>query len=570
MESHDKCAIMLQVGAILRPQPESDRGRSHEPGNISSRLAWTAAVLLSLPPILLPLHNPDIFWHLSSGRWMVENFAFPRGDFLSFTSPGAAWVDFEWLSQLIYHVVFRSAGMSGLWLLKLMLLSASAAAMLALLRRHAVPPAWRAAALVLWSAGNLAYADIRPDLFSLAGYSTLLAVLEARRLEGRTYSVSSLAGIGFAFMLWANLHGGFAFGLVLLLLYGAALPLAVAVTGTLVNPYGWGVYRIMAQHWADRKGLTLFVQEWHPTMLSSRWQTPFWVILILFLIVLAVGIRTRRKLPAGLTMAALIWGGQAVLHSRMSVYFQATAIPLIFILVKESGWRAMWPPWRVRLGLGTGCLLYLAYLTWLLPQAGWGGFFEVRRLPRAAADFLSQQKPVTSQLRIYNPWEWGGYLGWRLYPWHKVYRDGRYLFHHLLLQDAAAYADAGRFQEYLGEHSISGTLIENASWRVSTRKIYPDGTTKEFLRPWYLSYFPRAEWALVYWDLQALVFVKRAAVPVEWLRRYEYRYVRPGDESAFAEALEMRELPVKRVAAEKKRHDAEAAYFWSIAAQTRL
>ena len=304
-------------------------------------------------------------------------------------------------------------------------------------------------------------------------------------------------------------------------------------------------------------------------LLGSRWQLPFWVILIITIAMLAGAVRARRRSPAALTLAALVWGGQAVLHARMAVYFQATAVPLIFILAKESGWLAP-RPGRARVGLGAAGGLYLAYLLWILPQAGWGGFFEVKRLPRAAADFLSRQEPIAARLRIYNPWEWGGYLGWRLHPWHKVYRDGRYLFHPLLIRDAAAYEEAGKFQAYLGENSISGALIENTGWRVSTRKAYPDGTTKEFLRPWYLSYFPRAQWALVYWDLQALVFVRRAAVPADWLARYEYRYVRPGDEAAFKEALARRELPAQRVAAEQDRHSGETAYFWSRAARTRL
>ena len=62
---------------------------------------------------LLPFANPDLFWHLNAARRIVETGAIPRADWLSYTRAGAPWVDFEWLSQLLWLGAFRGAAGGG-------------------------------------------------------------------------------------------------------------------------------------------------------------------------------------------------------------------------------------------------------------------------------------------------------------------------------------------------------------------------------------------------------------------------------------------------------------------------
>jgi hypothetical protein len=42
-------------------------------------------------------------------------------------------------------------------------------------------------------------------------------------------------------------------------------------------------------------------------------------------------------------------------------------------------------------------------------------------------------------------------------------------------------------------------------------------------------WFPKAEWALVYWDDVAMVFVRREGAPATLLEHHEYRVIRPDD-----------------------------------------
>ena len=98
---------------MSRPLKEGDL-RS----GVATPWVWSLAALLSLPAYLVPIANPDLFWHLSAARWMAAHHAVPRADWLSLSMSGAPWLDFEWLSQLVFGAFYKLGGFFGLWLLK--------------------------------------------------------------------------------------------------------------------------------------------------------------------------------------------------------------------------------------------------------------------------------------------------------------------------------------------------------------------------------------------------------------------------------------------------------------------
>ena len=172
---------------------------------------------------------------------------------------------------------------------------------------------------------------------------------------------------------------------------------------------------------------------------------------------------------------------------------------------------------------------------------------------------MAGQEPALAPLRLFNQWEWGGYLAWRLRPWLRVFADGRYIFHGLLQEVAAAAESPERWQAFLDRRRLNAALVPNRAASMESLRRYPDGSTKPFQRPWYLFYFPRERWALVYWDEQALLFVERAVVPKPWLAAHEYRWLRPRDEAAFAVARSRGEISDNALASERARHSAELA-----------
>ncbi len=503
-------------------------------------LLWAVALILALPAFLFPLSNPDIFWHLSAGRWIIEHHAVPRTDFLSFSMPGTDWVDFEWLSQLLFQLLYQIGGMTALWLLKISLLLASWLIVDRFLTRRQVIVEARILALALWSVGMLAHSDIRPELFSILFFSLLVTWLEDPQ-------PLPLVKVFALFALWANLHAGFIMGLALILLYRRAWTAALAVAGTLVNPYFFRPYQVLWQHFAQRADLAHLIKEWEPLSFGNPLNWPFWpMILVVF--ILAIRSRQIRTL----TTATLLLAASSIMHERNSLFFAVLAATLAGLSIRKES---------LRRTLAASLTVYAVFLLWLFPRTSWSHIFNDKHVPRAATAFLAKERTVLEPLRLYNQWEWGGYLGWKLAPWYRVFCDGRYIFHSQLAETGLAVENPALWQKFTDQQGLSGALMLNLDRQIPARKRYPDGSLKDFPRPWYVFYMPKDRWALVYWDEKALLFVDRSRVPAPWLSEHEYRYVHPKDDAAFQEALRLREIPVDAVGMEAQRHSQELADF---------
>jgi hypothetical protein len=508
--------------------------------------AWAKA--LALIVLAVPLFNPDLFWHMSSGRWIWAHGAVPRTDPFSFTHGGERWVDFEWLFQVLVYAVHSAAGLWGLRFLKAVLLGASFLPVDALLRERAAGATSRALALAFWSAAVLAQSDLRPDLFSLIFFSWLLFRLETDRFSW-TFSLP-------LFALWSNIHAGFVLGLCLYAAKAASsliqrrqpskallLEAAVAVVATCLNPFGLRVWSVAVLHAGQAAGISRYIQEWGGLSLRAPMQ---WTLHAALAVLLVSAWRRRAVLPPFLSLAALPLAAAAALSVRFGLFFAAAGAALLFAVEQR-------PSRRVSLaGLG----LFTALLAWPAARLPWTAVFSSRYVAFKAAYWLAGQ-PELAKLRLFNTYEWGGYLGWSR-PGVPVFGDGRYLFAGQLSELEAAMSSPGAFADFVARNRLDGVLIKDYPNRLPTKRVYPDGSSKEFLRPWHLFLLPRERWALVYFDSQALLFVDRAKVPAAWLAAHEYRWLRPGDEDALADAVARGEVPGAVLAAEAARHSREA------------
>jgi len=508
-----------------------------------ARVLAAALLFLAAAALCLPISNPDLFWHLSAGRWMVEHAAFPRADWLSHTLSGAAWSDFEWGTQLLWHGVRSAGGMAGLWTLKLLLLGASAAALWRLLRWYGTDPLGRALGIFAWAAALGPANDIRPENFSVLLFMLLLARLDAIRLgELRWPGVRGGAGWAALFALWANLHAGFAFGLVLLFIYAAgasvrqreAAPLVLCVVcaaAVLANPYGTGVYAVPLLHGAELGLLSRHLREWQPASILSVWHLPFWGLLGgSFASLLWRHIR-RQDLPLEHLASCAVFGLWAAAHQRMMVYSLPVSILAVWSMVSHF-------PSRLRQGVGslTAAGLAAFFFLKLVPGIieGPGPGFVPAFVPVRAAAFIKAEREVLGGKRLFNPWHWGGFLGYRLFPDNQVFVDGRYIFHRFLEPMRAARQSPEAYAAFLQGFGADLLVVGREHQFIPEDPEAEDGP---LLRPFYVSFLPLEEWALIHWDDRALVFVRRGTVPGDWLKEREYRWFRPDDLRAALRAL---------------------------------
>jgi hypothetical protein len=346
-----------------------------------------------------------------------------------FSYTGKIWIAYSWLPEVVFHEVAERAGLRALRWLQ----AAGAAAMIGFVHLSCrAAGARRMAALAVAVAVTFATAfewGIRPLLFSLVLLAALDWALRAPRMERW---LPWLVPAGFA--LWANVHILFAVGLGVVgfaalcrtlegrpsrPLWFATLAGAAA---TLANPYGW---RLFANALAllQQPGVIPEVVEFH----SPQFHGVFGLMLAAFLFP-ALGILAASREPLGLFDLGIFVGSLALglSMSRNMTIFAVLAAPVVARRLEgmlPAAAPAASPPPRLVALHWTIALGGLAYLVASLPRStSWLDQVEPERLPIAAVDYIAAHHRGE---RIFNDFNWGGYLIYRLWPDVRVSMDGR-------------------------------------------------------------------------------------------------------------------------------------------------
>ncbi|MFH2203525.1 MAG: hypothetical protein ABIJ96_10450 [Elusimicrobiota bacterium] len=510
-----------------------DSARAAQPDRRWDVAAW----LLLLPVLLHPIGNPDIFWHLKSAEMILQSGVLPRADFFSYTLLGTPWIDFEWLIQLIYYGIHSAAGFPGLLALKAAMLVMSALPVWALAELYRLSRPQRAALLLFWGALMLARSDLKPETFSIILFTIQLWLLEARRL-GRIkapHPAFAAAGAFLYFAFWANLHPAFVSGLILLAAYGLERPretrrenaalITAAVLGTLLNPYGSGIYQVLWEHGRAMPAISRFIFEWQPPRFDNPYDIPTWLLIAAAAAAMITQVSWGRRPPASHLGAAAVFCALFLLHSRNKAFL----IPVgLMILADAARPVATWLR-RMHLRLGRFLLIlfvlsYLAYVGhYANPELLRYGAYAIGLQPVGAADFIERELPTLRKRRIFNQWGWGGYLSYRFHPEIRVFMDGRYIFHPFLDKIAQAHESPVAWQNFLGAHDIEWLLVRNNRETVQIPAQFKEEETRVIRIPYQPVYYPSRRWALVYRDRQAVLYARRGAFPEDWIRRHEIR-----------------------------------------------
>src|SRR4029077_16073627 len=85
--------------------------KKNEPAVRRSALLALLYLILSFQA-MLPIEDPDIWWHLRAGQWIVDNRAVPARDFLS--SMEKPWIAYSWSFEALVYALHARFGLSGL------------------------------------------------------------------------------------------------------------------------------------------------------------------------------------------------------------------------------------------------------------------------------------------------------------------------------------------------------------------------------------------------------------------------------------------------------------------------
>ena len=205
-------------------------------------------VALGLPALLslvVALPAVDLAYQVRAGNEIVSSAALPGVDTWTFTIDGAAWLDQQWLAQVVLALLHSAGGWELLAVVRASLVVAAIGLLLAAIVELGAPV--RIAAVLSLVAFLLAAPALalRPQLFGIVIFTALLWLVASRHRRPVLYLLAPVL-----VALWANVHGSFALA-PLVLGYALAddvvaggpwrrsmVVLLAGTAATLVNPYG--------------------------------------------------------------------------------------------------------------------------------------------------------------------------------------------------------------------------------------------------------------------------------------------------------------------------------------------
>ena len=372
------------------------------------------------------LIDSDTYWQIAVGQWILDHHTLPRVDIYSFTKAGEPWTSSSWLAQVLYAASYNLVGWTGPVVLAASAIAATFALLIHILGRR-IPAVYALAVAMAVVALSMGHFLARPHVLALPIMLAWANGLMSASERGQAPSPWLLPLIA----LWANLHGGFVFGLVLVgafaldALWNAdraqqrpvAVRWAVFGIGALVaccaTPYGWGSI-FAARKILDLGELLHLIYEWMPANFSK-----FGAFEMAILTLIGGTLYSGVKLTP--PRIALVLGllHMALSHVRNLEIF-ALLLPIV-VLAPVASQFALRPAWRARTGAPMPVMAVILVLlggwTWLL-AVNTAFAPPENQSPAAAVDALKAH----NARRVLNDLPFGGYLIWRQIP---VFVDGR-------------------------------------------------------------------------------------------------------------------------------------------------
>ncbi len=388
--------------------------------------------------VKLTQNDGDLAAHLRMGTTILASGHIPTRSLVSYTAGSDPLIAHAWLSEVVFALLFTAGGLPLLVVLTGIVIGLTHASIGLFLRRLGADPRWAFVAALVSLSLAATHWQTRPHMFSIVGTTLTLFLLELRPRHREVLFT-------LLFAVWANLHGGWLYGLMMIgafilgelaeaaihrekrhecigLAKGNAICLGLAACATLLNPYGFRLHREVFSA-VTSTSLSNNIIEYLSPNFHDAGQLPFLLAILLLVVLFAF---STRPPPLSWLTVILISLFFSLRSARNIALFGVSAWPLIALHAARN-----WPkgnrPFPVlrefaRLDpnarIGTLALPIGALLLALGLNRGHVGSviliadrFSSRSFPTVAVE---RAKLASLDGRVYDAWEWGGYI---MYAW---------------------------------------------------------------------------------------------------------------------------------------------------------
>jgi hypothetical protein len=453
----------------------------------------------------------DLGRHLTLGDLILTTHSVPVTNVLSWTKAGEPRPPYEWLAQVLLAAANRLLGLDGVVVITSFVIAAAFAVVgCDALQRSGMP-----LTSLLISAGAAVASSLhwlaRPHIFSFLFLALWLGGLERIR---RTTN-ARLWALPLLMLVWANTHGGFVFGFAAWIAYfggwlwesrgdradrGAGTKLlvtgAASIAASLVTPDLWHNWEAIL---GNRSGYIL--SQTAETMPPQMAMPAVWPFLILLGVAVVLAVLNARRVQASHLLLLAVLAAASLAMARNIPLFAIAAAPILsrwLSQILES--RVAWPRLedalaRVESSLAgfawpsISVLVVTGVLVFHWSATGSSTFrFRPEVFPVRAADWIEAHHPAGL---MFNDFNWGGYLLYRLWPGERVYIDSQSDFYgeQLVRQYASLLSASPGWENQLSQDNVDWAVIppaaplaaqlrQNAGWLTA----YEDSTAVVLVR----------------------------------------------------------------------------------------
>lgn len=503
--------------------------------------------------------DDDFFWHLATGKYIIENGVVPNTDIFGFATQGVEWIPFEWGWDVLTYGLYNIAGYNTILVFRSIIFVLIFFFYFKLLRKFKVN------SVVIWIVLFTLLVAImdrlspRPHALTYLFFITIIYILTSFKYLDREKYIKKLYFLPLIFLLWGNIHMGVLAGGLLLFIFTVSEviiyrypakfssqeiePLSldqlkklliisvICALVLLLNPHGLSTYIYAYEH--TKMKMLETVNEWRNPF-DSFFGSGFIVLLYKIFLFSGILILIYAYIKKDLTFALVYIGLfiYSVRAIRFTVDYEIIiafflAVTLNFFVDRMSKSELFGRGMRFLLsnnGVKIVLAIAMVYVTYKIPSGdiynsmqyyrvfGWG--INDDFIPVQLFDFIKENNIKGT---TYNHFGTGGYLVWN-FPDQKNFIDSRNLNDQIFGEYNFIMSKSPGFEKKIERYGFDYVIF------LDPDLIRRPGDLQKIV----VSYFARSpDWRLVFWDDKSLLFLKNIPKFADLINKYEYKILNP-------------------------------------------
>lgn len=488
------------------------------------------------------INDSDVAQYLASGKYIVEHHFAPSTNVYAYPNLGYKMVCDEWLFHVIVYSIYAFVGFTGLAIFQIAIVISIFVLLYLAGRRVARPTVLLPILLVALLAAHERFM-LRADLLSLLFVVMYIYILEKYESDKNTKLVYALP---FLQLIWANFHGFWIVGLIIMAIYifsdfvikiwrktfnsifdyKLLVIFIMSILVGFVNPYGVAGFKVPFERLTELGGSHSALLDFNADFYSPFSQTSearhlsvemYKILLALSLVILLARIKKITLRHILLYAAFLLMSINFIRNIPMFAVVPGFILPQHLndlvdqIKLRLSQKKTEIAHWLVIIIFIISTIFISSTLVsnkFYLREGRTRRFgLEMNTLvfPIKAVEFIKENKLAGP---LFNDYNIGSYLNWRLYPEQSAFIDGRTNSYDVKFLEDYFKIMVGTtpYQEVVLKYNINYFLLNHKS--NDTKLIIP-------------RLYNDPDWALVYFDELSVIFVKNTGANEALIKKYK-------------------------------------------------